>query len=181
MKLFKNVDLCDLEKILNEGIKSLDASANNNWADGKRAANPTSVVYLFKPVEQNYFPNYGIVLLEVETDGAVKSELLKSDKNEYEEYIVDYVGIKEIKKIYIPEIFKNRAEQFLPEEILKKIEFVKLAATYYKDGDKVEATAEVLKVFGDTAEIESTEAFNFFRGQNQRRQMIDLYNLHLII
>jgi hypothetical protein len=166
---------------MKEGIKSLDASGNNNWTDGKRADNSTSVVYLFNPIQQNYFPHYGIVLLEIETDNALENELLENDDNTYREYIVDYVAVEKIKRIYIPAIFKSRVQKILNEETFKKIEFVKLAATYYKDGDKVEATAEVLKVFGDTAEIESTEAFNFFRGQNQRRQMIDLYNLHLII
>ena len=43
----------------------MDECGNDNWADGKRANNDTSVVYLFKPLgEVNSFPKYGVALLE---------------------------------------------------------------------------------------------------------------------
>lgn len=46
MRLFKNVDIINLEKILNEGILSLEEFGNNNWDDGYRADNARDVVYL---------------------------------------------------------------------------------------------------------------------------------------
>lgn len=65
MVLYKNVDICDLESIVKNGILSMDECGNNNWGDGKRSDNDTSVVYLFKPIaEENVFPSYGIALLE---------------------------------------------------------------------------------------------------------------------
>lgn len=67
MILYKNVDICDLESITKNGILSMDECGNNNWDEGKRAANDTSVVYLFSPIgKQNTFPNYGAALLEVQ-------------------------------------------------------------------------------------------------------------------
>lgn len=60
MILYKNVDICDLEPITKNGILSIDECGNNNWDEGKRAENDTSVVYLFSPIgKQNSFPNYG--------------------------------------------------------------------------------------------------------------------------
>lgn len=50
MILYKNVDICDLVSIMEKGILSLDACGNNNWDDGKRGENSTSVVYLFQPL-----------------------------------------------------------------------------------------------------------------------------------
>ena len=50
MILYKNVDICDLKSIMEKGILSLDACGNNNWDDGKRGENSTSVVYLFQPL-----------------------------------------------------------------------------------------------------------------------------------
>ncbi len=47
MILYKNVDICDLEPIAKNGILSIDECGNNNWDEGKRAENDTSVVYLF--------------------------------------------------------------------------------------------------------------------------------------
>ena len=60
MILYKNVDICDLPAIIENGILSLEESGNNNWENGKRADNDTSIVYLFNPTDiQNSFPDYG--------------------------------------------------------------------------------------------------------------------------
>ena len=56
MILYKNVDICDLKSIMEKGILSLDACGNNNWDDGKRGENSTSVVYLFQPLTILYCP-----------------------------------------------------------------------------------------------------------------------------
>lgn len=51
--------------LMEKGILSLDACRNNNWDDGKRGENSTSVVYLFQPLtKENSFPEYGAALLE---------------------------------------------------------------------------------------------------------------------
>ena len=85
MILYKNVDICDLEPIAKNGILSRDECGNDNWDEGKRAENDTSVVYLFNPIGQrNSFPNYGTVLLEVDCD-AKEHPMQKNDshKNDY--------------------------------------------------------------------------------------------------
>ena len=75
MILYKNVDICDLESIMEKGILSLDACGNNNWDDGKRGENSTSVVYLFQPLtKENSFPEYGAALLEIDCS-ADRSEM----------------------------------------------------------------------------------------------------------
>lgn len=109
MKLYKNVDICDLESITQKGILSMDESGNNNWEEGKRSDNKTSVVYLFKPIKkQNSFHNYGVALLEVDCN-AVENKMSVRDthKNDYIEYITDRVLPSEIKKVIIPEIFSS--------------------------------------------------------------------------
>ena len=50
MLLYKNVDICDLKSIIENGILSMDECGNNNWDEGKRAENDTSVVYLARLV-----------------------------------------------------------------------------------------------------------------------------------
>lgn len=51
---------------------------NDNWDDGKRAKNPTNVVYLFSPKDRrhNSFVGYGIALLEIECEDAEQSKML---------------------------------------------------------------------------------------------------------
>lgn len=36
MRLFKNVDICDLGNILEKGLLSMDECGNDNWDDGRR-------------------------------------------------------------------------------------------------------------------------------------------------
>ena len=44
MLLYKNVDICDLKSIMENGILSMDECGNDNWDEGKRAENDTSMV-----------------------------------------------------------------------------------------------------------------------------------------
>lgn len=73
MRLFKNVDICDLGNILEKGLLSMDECGNDNWDDGRRGDNSTSVVYLFRPKgEINSFPySYGVELVECDCDAQI--------------------------------------------------------------------------------------------------------------
>lgn len=111
MKLFKNVGLQELKDILKNGILPISVTGNDNWEEGKRSNNSREVVYLFSPkTEFNTFMQYGLVLLEIETKNAVKTEFMANDVNKdyYDEYIKKEIKPEEIKKIYIPKIFKKQ-------------------------------------------------------------------------
>lgn len=182
MKLYKNVDICDLNSILKKGIISLDESENNNWEEGKRAKNPTDCVYLFQPIEgkPNAFPEYGVALLEVEVESARKSDFTENDvhKAEYIEYVTAKVEISAIKRVLIPEIFQSRLE--LPEEVENHVEFCRMTAKIYGDDELEEASKKALEMFAKTALIENSACFNFFRGNDEKRHMIDLYEVEYI-
>lgn len=184
MILYKNVDIKDLESILQKGILSLSESGNNNWDDGKRADNSCNVVYLFKPLtEENSFCNYGAALLEIDiADDKVKeNQLSENDVNfgKYIEYVVDKVDADCVKSIYIPKLFKDRID--LPEDIMAKITWCKLKANYYGENEKENCPDDVLEQFAKTAEIMDASEFNFFRGKNEDRTMIDLYDVQYIL
>ncbi len=182
MKLYKNVDICDLNSILSKGILSLDESGNNNWEEGKRAKNPTDCVYLFQPIEgkPNVFPKYGVALLEVEVESAKKSDFTENDvhKAEYIEYVTAKVEASAIKRVLIPEIFQSRLE--LPEEVVNRVEFCGMAAKIYGDDELEEASEEVLEMFAKTAPIENSTCFNFFRGIDEKNHLEDLYDIRYI-
>lgn len=180
---YKNVDIEDLPSILQKGILSLDVCGNNNWEDGKRAANRTDVVYLFKPLgKQNSFTNYGAVLLEVKVKGLIPSALLDADinKGKYLEFITPTVTPEEISAIYIPEILKSRVEEMLPDEIIEKVTWCGIAAFTYDSDEYVEASQELLERFARTAPIESANTCCFFRGSNPDRTLIYLYEVQYI-
>lgn len=108
MRLFKNVDICDLKSIMEKGILSMDESGNDNWLYDNRADNRTDVVYLFDPIgEQNSFTQYGAALLECDTD-AEEQEIEKNDRNRdrYREFIAEKVAKEQIKRVIILEIFR---------------------------------------------------------------------------
>lgn len=182
MILYKNVDICDLKSILENGILSIDECNNNNWDEGKRANNDTSVVYLFSPIgKQNSFPNYGAALLEVDCDcNAVKgNELLKNDRhrNDYKEYVTKKVLPSEIRRIIIPEVFKKYVK--IPENT--DVTWCGLRTTYYNDKlEKCNCNNEILEQFAKTAPLMDSTDFNFFRGVTEKRTMIDLYNIEYI-
>lgn len=178
MTLYKNVDISDLDSIIKNGILSIDECRNNNWDDGKRSNNDTSVVYLFKSItEINTFPSYGIVLLEVDCD-ATENKMTDNDihKDDYIEYITKEVKPNQIRKVIIPEIFKDRIT--FPENI--EVIWCEMYAEEYGDGDKkLPVTKDRLKIFAGTAPLNTTE-FNYFRGVDEKRHMIDLYNVKYI-
>lgn len=177
MKLYKNVDLVDLNNILNQGILPISKTGNDNWDDYKRVENSKECVYLFKPLtEQNAFPKYGMVLLEVEVNNAKKNKLEDYDANigKYDEYICEEVAPENIKNVYVPEIFKERIiEEGLFNE---RMIFVKINAKTYSENGLIEATEKVLKRFAETSPL-NTDVCNFFRGINENRIMIDLYDV----
>ena len=180
MKLYKNVDIKDLESILERGILSLNDSGNNNWDDGKRADNSKDVVYLFKPLKgQNSFCQYGTALLEVcVPDDKVKENVLAENdvnKGKYIEYITEKVNAELIRAVYIPEIFKNRLD--LSKEIGYKITWCEMKANHYGENGREECPVEVLEQFAKTAEIMDASEYNFFRGETEKRTMIDLYDV----
>lgn len=124
MKLYKNVCIGDLARILKEGIQPISVTGNNNWAVGKRVDNPIDIVYLFNPLTKyNTFTQYGMALLEVDIDDATEFEMSELDANrdKYIEYVTSSVAPEDIKAVYLPEILKLRIEEELGEEVLKKI------------------------------------------------------------
>lgn len=181
-KLFKNVDICDLESIVENGVLSIDECGNDNWEDGHRADNPTDRVYLFGVVKgrNNTYPDYGVALLEIDAKDAKQNEFAANDvhKDDYIEYTTAKVEPSQITRILIPEIFKE--EICLSEAVEKKVEWCGMAAEVYADGGFVTASDEVLKKFAETAYIMDSNSFNFFRGENDNRSMIDLYNINYI-
>lgn len=175
MILYKNVDICDLKSIMEKGILSLDACGNNNWDDGKRGENSTSVVYLFQPLtKENSFPEYGAALLEIDCS-ADRSEMPDFDvhKGKYEEYITEQVLPSQIRRIFIPKIFRPYIEAPTNLDIC----WCQMEADYYGDGGLEKCSSEILEQFARTAPFMSAKAFNFFRGMNKDRTMIDLYNI----
>ena len=184
MILYKNVDIKDLESILQKGILSLNESGNDNWDEDKRANNSCDVVYLFKSLtEENSFCKYGAALLEIDiADDKVKeNQLLENDVNfgKYVEYVTDKVDADCIKAIYIPNLFKDRID-YLSEDIMAKITWCKLKANYYGEKGKENCLDDVLEQFAKTAEIMDASEFNFFRGKNEDRTIIDLYDVQYI-
>ena len=177
MKLYKNVDICDLNSILTNGILSLDESGNDNWENGKRANNATDKVYLFKPIsDENSFPKYGAALVEVEAD-AVLTKTTDAYEGRYEEYISGKIKPEQIRAVYIPEIFRSKVT--LESD---KIKYVGIKANWYDEDNGVHhrapITPEALQRFADTANIECASDFNYFRGVTEKNHMIDLYDIH---
>lgn len=186
MILYKNVDIKDLDSILQSGILSLNECKNNNWRNGKRSNNSCDVVYLFDPLtEQNSFCNYGVALLEVEIPGdkVKENEFGKCDvnKGKYAEYIADKVDSIYIKRIFIPELFKDRINcNKVSNQTLSKVLWCGFAATYYGDNGKEHCPDNVLSQFAKTAQIMDSTTFNFFRGKMENREVIDLYDIRYV-
>lgn len=178
MILYKNVDICDLDSIMKKGILSMDECKNNNWGEGRRVRNDTSVVYLFAPTNsQNSFPKYGTALLEMDTD-AKENEMLENDihKNDYKEYITKSVAPQEIRKVIIPELFKPYVK--IPGDI--SVTWCGLKADYYGENGFENADNSVLERFAKTAALMDSSWFNFFRGKTENRTLIDLYNIQYV-
>ncbi len=188
MILYHNADYKDLPSILKDGILPMSETGNNRWNNKKRADNSQNVVYLFNPIgKQNSFFQYGICLIEVDTDATEKT-LDENDYNhgKYTEYVAESVPVNQIKAVYIPNIFMERISSELDSEILAKITWCDLYAeevdeyietgfckgylTYKKVSD------ERLSIFAKTAELK-VDGFNYFRGVDETNHMIDLYNI----
>lgn len=192
MKLYKNVDIADLKKIMEKGLLSLNESGNNNWNNDNRDNNSKDVVYLFVPTtESNSFVNYGAALLEIEMseDEVKKNEMNEYDYNfgKYDEYVAERVPVEKIVKVYVPEIFKKRLVEFyeVSEDILEMITWCGMEADIFVD--KIEgvnvyekASEDTMERFASTARIFSTEEYNFFRGKDEKREMIDLKNVKYV-
>ena len=178
MILYKNVDICDLESIMKNGILSMDECKNNNWDVGKRAENDTSVVYMFDPISrQNSFPSYGVALLEVETE-AEENKMRKNDihKDDYREYITKRVSPQKIKRVIIPELFKKYIE--IPENI--HITWCGLKAKHYGEIGLENADNTILEQFAKTAPLMDCTLYNFFRGVTEKDTIIDLYDVEYV-
>lgn len=175
MRLYKNVDIKDIVKILEEGILPIDVTGNNNWEESRRSNNATNVVYLFK--ENNIgdsFTTYGLVLLEIEVD-AKPNEIDKYDihKGEYEEYIVSEVPVGAIKAIYIPKIFKNKITKEYNIDLSEyDIKYVDVEFKVYSNEENryVVADKQVQDIYVKTANI-STFDFNYLRGITNNRML----------
>lgn len=179
MKLYKNVDIIDLESILKLGILSMDKCGNNNWDERKRTNNATDIVYLFSPKsEVNSFPEYGVALIEVDVDNATEYKMDKTDVHigKYVQYVVDKVEPQNIINIYIPSIFKSKLD--IPTFVLNKIIWCEMEADYYDDGGNlVPCSTQIISQFAKTALIKNSNSFNFFRGIDSKRCILDIYNI----
>lgn len=156
MKLFKNVGLQELKDILKNGILPISVTGNDNWEENYRSNNSREVVYLFSPkTELNTFMQYGLVLLEVETENAVKTEFMPNDVNKdyYNEYIKKEIKPEEIKKIYIPKIFRKQIEK---TDFLKGIEN---QVTWVE----LEKLPEEAEKYEDTVNV--SDPYNYLRGK----------------
>lgn len=178
MILYKNVDLCDLQAIAENGILSMDDCKNDNWASGLRSNNSTQEVYLFSPLgNQNSFPNYGVALLEV--DCAAKIHIMSEHdayKDIYNEYITSKVLQSEIRKIIIPKIFKKYI--VIPRGL--SVTWCELEADQWEHGRLKPCGREFLLQFAKTAPLMDSTHFNFFRGVEESGEVIDLYNIKYI-
>lgn len=189
MKLFKNVDVCDLASIFEKGILSLDASGNDNWINGRRAENATNMVYLFKPIEgkANAFPGYGCALLEVNADYAIETVFEVSDvhKNDYTEYMIDYIAPEQILKCYVPEIFKERLlnDADIPDTVKERIKFVEISGLYLDRNDLTykQLDENILATIGATANFTDSKEEQFMRGIAADGSVIDMDNITYMI
>lgn len=188
MILYHNADYKDLPSILKDGILPMSETGNNRWNNKKRADNSQNVVYLFNPIgKQNSFFQYGICLIEVDTDATEKT-LDENDYNhgKYTEYVAESVPVNQIKAVYIPNIFMERISSELDSEILAKITWCDLYAEevdeYIETGfckgylTYKKVSNERLSIFAKTAELK-VDGFNYFRGVDETNHMIDLYNI----
>lgn len=176
MKLFKNVDILDLENILQEGILPINQTNNDNWSDGNRSHNSKDVVYLFEALNQgDSFTHYGLVLIEVNIDDAILNEIDDFDinKGEYIEYIASEVPVNNIKRIYIPKIFEEPLRAKYEVDFSEiDVKFVDVEFLVYSPelGEYILANDEEKSIFIDTANL-STSDFNYLRGIKNNRML----------
>ena len=180
MRLYKNVDICDLQKIMAEGILPVAVTGNDNW-NGHRNSTDPNLVYLFEAFQQgDTFPkSYGAALIEVDTD-ARENAMTATDahRNDYIEYVTDKVTPGEIVAVHIPEIFRSRIP-FSDD----RIQYCGISANVFDanaENYRRPINAAELKIVADTAKIMSANQDNFFRGVNPDRTVIDLYDIKYV-
>lgn len=179
MKLYKNVNIEDLESILKKGVLSIRDCGNNNWRDGKRANNADDVVYLFEPAGSiNSFVQYGAALLEIEVNSPTEAMMDAQDVNigKYREFTVQKISTEQIKAIYIPKIFEGKDE--LNEAIAQRVTYCEIEAEVYcSDANEWMQASEM--DFAPLLAYErftSTDFVNYFRGINHDNTMVDYRN-----
>lgn len=176
MKLFKNVDILDLENIMREGILPISKTNNDNWSDGNRSNNSKDVVYLFEALNKgDGFMHYGLVLIEIDIDDAILNEIDDFDinKGEYIEYIASEVPVNNIKGIYIPKIFEEPLRVKYEVDFSEiDVKFVDVEFLVYSPelGEYILADDEDKSIFIDTANL-STSDFNYLRGIKNNRML----------
>nr|DAN51610.1 MAG TPA: hypothetical protein [Caudoviricetes sp.] len=176
VKLFKNVDILDLENIMRDGILPISKTGNDNWGDGNRSNNSKDVVYLFEALNNgDSFTHYGLVLLEIDIDDAILNEIDDFDINngEYIEYIASEVPVNNIKGIYIPKIFEEPLRAKYEVDFSEiDVKFVDVEFLVYSPelGEYVLADDEDKLIFIDTANL-STSDFNYLRGIKNNRML----------
>lgn len=177
MKLFKNVDIEDIQAIMANGILPISVTGNNNWNNNNRANNSCDHVYLFKPTGNlNTFVQYGMLLLEVEVDDATQNEIQSADFNRgsYDEFIISEVKPEQVTNIYAPAIFREQIQPFVDG---LNVTYVEISAEHYGEDDLVQASEETLLQFRNTILGISTNDSNYFRGLKPSGAILDIYNV----
>ena len=164
MKLFKNVDIKDLNNILEKGILPISKTGNDNWEDDYRTNNSKDVVYLFSAKNGASFVNYGLALIEVEVEATI-NEMSENDinKDSYIEYICSEVKPSEILNVYIPNFV-----DFNDSRVTK----VDYSCKYWTIEGLENLEGSARNQFEATAPT-STSDFNYLRGENLNETMID--------
>lgn len=176
MKLFKNVDIEDLDKILKEGILPISKTGNNNWGSNNRAKNSEDVVYLFNPVKKNTaMVTYGLALIEVETTNATQVEFSEFDSwgEHYSEYITDEIPVSEIKAVYLPNIFNYSERPVDLSNPLIKLVDVEFFAWSNEFKNMSPASTERKSALAKTNRI-STYDFNYLRIKENDNSISDV-------
>lgn len=135
-------------------------------------------MYLFSPSgKQNSYTNYGVALIEVDVD-AVENEIRSNDVHlgDYKEYVTKRVYPYQIKRIFIPKIFKDYVN--IPEGV--KITWCGLKAQVYREDDLKDADENVIHQFAKTAALMDSYWYNFFRGKKANGEIFDLYNIRYV-
>ena len=180
MKLFKNVDVKDLESIMTRGLLSANAANNHNWDGSNRADNSLDLVYLFSPkTSANSMTHYGTALVEVET-AAEPHKIREMDVNRglYDEFTAPTVKPDEIKAVYLPEILRTLCEAELTPEIIDRVTWVEISAQDWRDEDLDyrDMTTESLREWAASVQYIDTGYF-YLRGLHADKSVWDVKNV----
>ncbi len=172
MKLYKNVDIKDLENILENGILPISVTGNDNWEEGYRSNNSKDVVYLFNALNHgDTFVNYGLALIEVEVEATENwNEQADANKGSYVEYICNKVLPEQITNVFVPSFIDCNDSR------VTKVEYTCDAYIVVKNEYKLVNLEGALKERFEATAKTSTSDFNYLRGVNKDRTMIDPEN-----